>query len=163
MNTYLIDLDKSEVVGRFDTEAKASAYARSMGTGCFEVLTEKGAECSAAELVKVFNTYCGEEHQVNRFANKATAVKRLATLLDGTKVPTPVLKPVKHYRIKDGADFSKRRGGYRQSLDAIKSGLTTVTEVLEKVREWKGTYKRSDVYTDIYLGKQHGYLEEVNV
>lgn len=66
----------------------------------------------------------------------------------------------KQYAIVPGCDFSKRRGGFRATLDAVSEGNSTVDAIYAAVLLKMGAYKRADVYTDLSLGRKYGYIQD---
>lgn len=74
--------------------------------------------------------------------------------------PAKKERQVKHYRIIPGCDFSKRRGGFRLTLDAINSGCRTVDDIHHYITGKVVGYKRADIYTDISMGRKYGYVTE---
>lgn len=65
----------------------------------------------------------------------------------------------KTYAIIKTADFSKRRGGFRLTLDAVAAGYSTAQDIWEAVKRTVPNYKLADIYTDLSMGKKHGYVE----
>ena len=65
----------------------------------------------------------------------------------------------KTYAIITTADFSKRRGGFRLTLDAVASGKATAQEIWEAVKVTVPNYKLADIYTDLSMARKYGYVE----
>lgn len=91
-----------------------------------------------------------EAYQYERVASKQTQPK--ASAVAGNKKHT-------EYVIISGADFSKRKGGFRLTLDAIASGLKTADRIHAYVCSHKEGYKLADIYSDISVGKRNGYIQ----
>lgn len=66
----------------------------------------------------------------------------------------------KRYVKIQAADFSKRRGGFRLTLDAVANGNKTAQEIWEAVKQTVPNYKLADIYTDLSMGRKYGYVRE---
>lgn len=58
------------------------------------------------------------------------------------------------------SDFSKRRGGFRLTLDAVAAGHKTAQEIWDAVKQTMPNYKLADIYTDLSMGRKYGYVRE---
>lgn len=81
---------------------------------------------------------------------------------EAEKLLHPVEKAAKRkdatYALVANADFSKRKGGFRLTLDGLAAGHTTATAIWVFVKQTKPDYKLADIYSDITMGRKYGYI-----
>ena len=175
MRTYAINPNTALVLGRFEDAAAATAV---LGENP-EVLVVSSEEdihehLSIKQMAEVLTHATGKE--VSRVRDKAVGAKKVAEALEEMQfAPPPVPqrrqsdksapapktpREFRRYRIKPGADFSERKGGFRETLNAVASGCQTVPEIYQYVCAVRPGYKKEDIYSDLTMARKYGYLQE---
>jgi len=166
MHTYAINPQTHAVVGRFTSPEDAAKLLKddTIVVSSEDDIAEK---MTLSDMAKVITTTTGKE--VKKLKDKPTGAKKVAAALEAVKVEAPKAagRTEKVYAIKEGADFSKRRGGFRLTLDAIvalnaekEPKPVTAHAIHAWVCQHKPDYKFGDIYSDISMARRYGFLAE---
>ena len=119
-------------------------------------LSKIGPDALAKENAFIFKVDDGYELDEDTADGYQQIIKATRAL------PAPVVKPAsvrvsKTYTITT-EDYSKRKGGFRLTLDAVAAGNSVAQDIYDYVLKTKPDYKRADIYTDLSMAARYGYV-----
>jgi hypothetical protein len=133
--SYLVNVDKSVVVGKFPTIADAEAYAESVSFDFYVGTAEQVATAFKGKaLVSIYNSIPGTA-DIKKFATAADAATRTAAALDGAEWPevdAPKGSKPKGKTPPEKGDVKKSRGRTRNAVVGV---VRVNPEPLMKMRE----------------------------
>lgn len=165
MHTYAINTTSGKVVGRFPNPEAAAVLVGNTDLTIVSSQADVEEKLTLKDMATVVSEATGKP--ASKPKNKQAGAKKVVAALESVKLEAPkaTSREDKVYKIKPDADFSKRRGGFRLTLDAI-AGLNsedkpaTAHAVHAEVCKHKPGYKFGDIYSDISMARRYGYLSE---
>ena len=145
------------IVKTYTTRANAKRALSKIG----DYALSKADEFIIKEAEDKYNLYdtAAEVYQYDCVTNGVEkANSRRNPSVNKKEIKKSTRQNTKIYTIIKTADFSKRRGGFRLTLDAVAAGKTTFTEIYEEVLKNGYRHKKADVYTDLSMAKKYGYI-----